>query len=134
MTEPTTVHLHDQDRNETAYYAKAKLTDKILVPLTREGVAALTQRALDLYDLPHTEAATYCVCAFLHHIPREVNTTTIKDVAAAVHKQSSSICTYAIIEEMNKKAQVEARDGKLAAVASIAPATEAPLVSDETTA
>lgn len=126
--------MHDQDRNEKAYYAKAKLTDKILVPLTRDGVAALTTRALDLYDLPQTEAATYCVCAFLHHIPREVNTTTIKDIAAALHKQASNMATYALIDEMDKKAKAEARDGKLASVASIAPTTGTSVSADETTA
>lgn len=95
--------FYDTDRGESEYYKKAKPSDKILMPLTRTGFEALLERALGHYDLPVDDSARQVLCGWVHHIDRECNTTTIKEVAAAMHKQCSNGLTSVIHSEISQK-------------------------------
>lgn len=106
--------LMETDRGEREMYNKAfdsdRVTEPVLVPLTRDGFEALLTVACSFMNLPVTNPLRNVLVGFLHHIENGVCETTIEAVGAALHKSMSNQCTWLIDKEIKDAANKELRE------------------------
>ncbi len=113
MTDPKAFFL--TDRGERAYYAAAKASDEVLLPLTRDGFEALLERVCGQFTpaLPVDDSTRKVFSGWVHHIENQVNTATIERLGKILYKSVSNALTWTIDQEIKAK-QKKAADELIA--------------------
>lgn len=95
--------IFDQDRVEERQYEYATSDEEILLPLTRHGFEALLSVVTRKHNLPLDDASRLVIAGYIHHVPNEVNTTTIATLGKVLHKAVSNSTTWRIDQEIKEK-------------------------------
>lgn len=119
------------DRGERALYQNAAFEDPVLLPVTRDGLNALLERAASFFSpaLPIDESMKSVYAAYEAHIDREIHTVTIKKIAEVLYKAMAHKFSWTVDQEVKIEAQKKveaAREAqkKKADAAKIAKAEE----------
>jgi len=102
--------IFDQDRGEKGHYMEADIDDEIELPLTKEGFYALLERVTSVYTLPQDDTMIQVLAGYVHHIPNEKNTSTIRQLATVCYKSVANSTTWRIDQEIKMKLRDEAKE------------------------
>lgn len=95
--------LYNSDRKEREKYLSAGCDAKIKVPITKDGFEALVEAATKLYDIPVDDGLRSIAAGYIHHIPADECTLTLKELGIALFKTISNNMTYGIDQEVKAK-------------------------------
>jgi hypothetical protein len=99
--------IFEQDRNERNHYMECPLDEEVELPLTKDGFEALLERATSIYALPMDDAMKQVFAGYIHHIPNEQNTITIKLLAKVFYKSVANSTSWRIDQETKLKIREE---------------------------
>lgn len=122
--------IFEADFGEEKLYEEAPLDHEITLPLTKLGFEALLKRVSAEYKLPQDDASRSVLAGYIHHIPNETHTTTVKKLGVVLHKAVANSTSWRIDQEikekrrkeLEEKASTEAYLSKLSAEAESAEA------------
>lgn len=106
----TRVEIFDQDRGERGTYTLSAFEDEVRLPITKDGFEALLEISANVNKLPVDDAMRSVLAGYVHHIPNEKATTTVKTIADMLYKSVSNTLTWQIDQEVKLKRKQLADD------------------------
>ncbi len=93
------------DRGERQVYEAAGPTDQVLLPLTRDGHAAMLELAVKQFNppLPIDDSMSKVFTQYAHHLANETNFTTIETVGKVLYKSLVNALTWTLDQEIKEK-------------------------------
>ncbi len=103
----TREEIFNEDRKERDYYIAAEYESEIFLPLTKDGFEALVEEICKCDNLPFDDAMRAVIAGYIHHIPNEINTTTLEKLSKVAYKAIANSTSWRIDQEIKIKHREE---------------------------
>lgn len=93
----------EDKRGEKDLITFTQTDQDMLIPLTREGFEQLVKSACLVYNLPVDDITRQFAVEYIHHLEKEVEFITIKDLAHTLYRRSANHVTWIFSKEIDKR-------------------------------